>query len=53
MESATNFIHVLPGAFSGYRWEALKTDKYGSCLDHYLKTELFTSCDDKVEYESV
>jgi len=53
MESATDFIHVLPGAFSGYRWEALKADKYGSCLDPYLKTELYTSAADKMDYESV
>jgi chitin synthase len=30
---------VLPGAFSGYRWEALKRDKFNeSILDSYFKT---------------
>lgn len=33
------FIHVLPGAFSAYRWEALKRDsKKESILNAYLKT---------------
>lgn len=30
---------MLPGAFSGYRWEALKSDKNNeSVLDNYLKS---------------
>ena len=28
-EAAFNYIHVLPGAFSGYRWKALKSIPYG------------------------
>ena len=27
-EAFFNFIHVLPGAFSGYRWKALKSVLY-------------------------
>lgn len=27
-EAFFNYIHVLPGAFSGYRWKALQSIKY-------------------------
>lgn len=27
-EAAFGYIHVLPGAFSGYRWKTLKSIKY-------------------------
>jgi chitin synthase len=37
-EALFGFIHVLPGAFSGYRWESLKKVEGESILDDYLKT---------------
>jgi len=27
-EAFFNYIHVLPGAFSGYRWKALQSIRY-------------------------
>jgi cellulose synthase/poly-beta-1,6-N-acetylglucosamine synthase-like glycosyltransferase len=27
-EACFNYVHVLPGAFSGYRWKALQSVKY-------------------------
>ncbi len=51
-EACFGFIHVLPGAFSGYRWEALKDDsnsKEKSVLDMYLEQVL----DKDYQFESL
>lgn len=32
-EAFFNYIHVLPGAFSGYRWKALQSIRYDSKQD--------------------
>lgn len=29
-EACFNYVHVLPGAFSGYRWKALQSVKYSA-----------------------
>lgn len=44
VESLFGFIHVLPGAFSGYRWEAIKhrpdvMEQHQQVLNKYLKTQ--------------
>lgn len=41
-ESLFGFIHVLPGAFSGYRWAAISKQpgERESILDKYLETQL-------------
>jgi cellulose synthase/poly-beta-1,6-N-acetylglucosamine synthase-like glycosyltransferase len=44
-ESAFGFIHVLPGAFSGYNMQALKSK--GQNSDRLL-TEYFKSIQDKI-----
>jgi chitin synthase len=36
-EAFFGFMPVLPGAFSGYRWEAIQSD---SSMGEYLKTQL-------------
>ncbi len=38
-ESLFNFIHVLPGAFSGYNMEALRSkESKDKLLKHYFKS---------------
>ncbi len=37
-ESWFNFIHVLPGAFSGYRMKAIWKDNDGKLLREYFKS---------------
>lgn len=42
-ESAFKYIHVLPGAFSGYRWKALKNYPYKRAEeDVVFESEQFT-----------
>jgi len=45
---------VLPGAFSGYRWDALKRDETGnSILDDYLSSVLDTEQELTLEQQNM
>lgn len=61
-EACFNYVHVLPGAFSGYRWKALQSVKYSDQKESEMSdpksptTEvrnLTPALDDCIEFQKV
>jgi hypothetical protein len=51
-EAIFKFIHVLPGAFSGYNMKALIPDIQSKSSNNQLLKDYFSSLDDKIKEQT-
>lgn len=52
-EAAFRYIHVLPGAFSAYRWKALKSVPYSQDEPEFRNFDIVTDTDRNLSDKSL